>query len=157
MIKRIKYRGVRPGRPVDSMVAGNIGRRITSDYNDEILEGMVQDKKASQYEERWFRAVSKIKAVEESYFRIPVGASRGSPGWKELDALHRWNGLYYAFEIDTEFTHRKKDNADVLHDAIVLNELESIGIYPKVFHIDGERELASQEDAMTTARNYFGS
>lgn len=155
MIKRIKYKGVRPGRPVDSM--GSIGRRITSDYNNEILEGQVQGKKASQYEERWFRAVSKIKAVDESHFKISVGAGRGQPGWKELDALHRWNGLYYAFEIDTEFTHRQKQNADVLHDAIVLNELEYIGIYPKVFHIDGEKELSGADEAMTTARNYFGS
>jgi len=152
MIKRIKYKGI--GKPVNS-VSGNIGRRITSDYNNEILEGQVQGKKASQYEERWFRAVSKIKTVEESYFRVPVGAGRGNPGWKELDALHKWNGVYYAFEIDTEFTHRQKQNADVLHDAIVLNELNYLGVYPKVFHIDGERELANQNDATATAGKYF--
>lgn len=154
-VKRIKYRGIgKPGRPVISMTIAGIARSLVAAAT-EILEGSVQGMKASAGEERWFKAVARIKSVEESIFRMAVGGARNTPGWKELDALHRWKGQYYMFEIDTAFTHRQKQNADVLHDAIMIRELSYLGVFPKVFHLDGERELASPESAFQTARAYF--
>lgn len=151
--KRIKYRKTGlPGRPIVPKSAG-IGRHLF-DMDTEVLAGSVQGKKASAGEERFARALQSM-SVDGYYFRMAVGAERNLPGWKELDFLVIKGGMYYAFEVDTAFTHRNKQNADVLHDAIILNALQSLNLYPQVFHIDGEADLGTQELADQTARSYF--
>jgi len=124
----------------------------------EILGGMVQNKKASAPEERLAKALGKLPTVEGFEFRYTVGAPRGMPGWKELDYLVSSRGQVYAIEVDTEFTHRNKGRADVLHDAIVLRDLEQQGmqVYPTVIHLMGEDDLVDQKWADTTAKRIFG-
>ena len=65
--------------------------------------------------------------------------------------------MVYPVEVDTEFTHRNKGEADRLHDAKALVELEQAGmsVYPQVLHIDGESELVDQRAADATARRLF--
>src|SRR5688572_19618864 len=92
----------------------------------EALSGMVQNKKASAPEERLFRALDEV-GIHGAEFRYTIGAPRGMPGWKELDALIPSRSIVYAVEVDTEFTHRNKGKADVLHDAIVLKDLQKKG------------------------------
>lgn len=157
LVKRIKYKDVgHRGRPVESMTLAGIGRTLTSDYNTEILEGVVQEKKASAGEERFARGLNAYEKVGGYQFRMAVGAGRNMPGWKELDYLV-WDkiGMYYAVEVDTAFTHRNKQNADILHDAILRKELAYLNLYPTVFHVDGERDLADQKTTDETIRRLF--
>lgn len=108
-----------------------------------MLMGEVDGFQASAPEERLARALRKKNL--QFQFRMTVGAPRGLPGWKELDFIVWSSGMLYAVEVDTAFTHRQKENADVLHDAIILNdpELQAMGtFYPKVFHADGDHDLA---------------
>jgi len=124
----------------------------------ELLGGMVQNKKASAPEERFAKALDKLPSVDGYEFRYTIGAPRGMPGWKELDYLVSARGMVYAFEVDTEFTHRQKGKADVLHDAIVLKDLEKDGMdvaFQQVFHLMGETDLVDQKWADSTAKRIF--
>lgn len=124
----------------------------------EVLGGTVQGMPASAPEERLARALDKIDAVENYQFRYTVGAPRGLPGWKELDFLVFARGIAFAIEVDSEFTHRDKaGRGDVLHDAIVLNDLSQQGIpvYPTVIHLKMESELVDQTWADRTAEGLF--
>ena len=118
---------------------------------------MVKDMDASAPEERLARALD--KAGINYYFRWTVGAPRGLPGWKEVDFIISSGGLIYATEVDTAFTHRTKANADVLHDAIILNDrnLNEMGtLYPQVLHADGDSELANKTNAESYVKQRFG-
>jgi hypothetical protein len=62
-------------------------------------------------------------------------------------------------EVDTAFTHRGKESADVLHDAIILNDptLQTMGqFYPQVIHADGDYDLATHSNARRYIRTLFG-
>lgn len=112
--------------------------------------------KASAPEERLAKALDKNGTQYE--FRYIVGAPKGMPGWKELDFLIASGGLIYALEVDTAFTHRMKQNSDILHDAIILNdrEIQTFGeLYPKVTHVDGDSDLVDQESANKFVKNNF--
>lgn len=149
-VKRIKYRfpSTRQRLPYTG-----IGRRAAETAIDEALEGQVQGLPASAGEERAGRALAQHERVQAFWFRLPVGGARNTPGWKELDYLvQHTNGLYYLIEVDSAFTHRQKANADILHDAILINELEPLGVFPKVYHVDNERDLADQAMANETFR-----
>lgn len=124
---------------------------------DEPLTGQVQGMQASAGEENLARAYDELGF--QYYFRHVVGAPKGLPGWKELDFLVLTKGMLYAVEVDTAFTHRNKEYADVLHDAIILNdrELNSYGtLYPQVFHVDGEQDLSNKNMARAYVRRTFG-
>jgi len=123
----------------------------------EQLTGQVMQMDASAPEERLARALDEVGIPY--LFRYVVGAPKGMPGWKELDFVIQTKGLLYALEVDTAFTHRAKENADVLHDAIVLNDfqLKTMGLmYPKVFHADGDTELSTRENAKQYVKQQFG-
>lgn len=157
LVKRITYKGIgHRGRPVESMTVEGIGRTLTTDYNTEVLSGMVQEKKASAGEERFAKGLNAYEKVGGYEFRKAVGGGRNMPGWKELDFLI-WDkiNMYYMVEVDTAFTHRNKQNADVLHDAILRRELRHLNLYPTVFHVDGDTDLADQETANETIRRLF--
>lgn len=133
--------------------------RVDGDDSAEFLTGLVGDKKASAPEERLVAELNGHPNVTSIAFRYAVGAPRGLPGWKELDVLAVSFGLAYAIEVDTEFTHRdKKQAADPLHDAIVLNTLraEGVNVYPEVIHLNGESELADRKWTKQTVRRIFG-
>lgn len=132
--------------------------RLDTGEEAEYLGGMVQNKKASAPEERFAKALDKLTTVDSYEFRYTIGAPRGMPGWKELDYLVSSHGQVWAFEVDTEFTHRQKGKADVLHDAIVLRDLEKDGmqVFPTVIHLMGETDLVDQKWADATAKRVFG-
>ena len=131
--------------------------QIESDSEPEQLMGQVQGMKASAPEERLARALD--KANLQYIFRYTVGAPRGLPGWKELDFVIMAHGLVYTQEVDTAFTHRDKAQSDILHDAIIQNdvELHSMGeMWPEVFHADGDTQLADNKSAENYVRQRFG-
>ena len=142
MIKRQTYKRFR--QSTGYLSTNGIGR-ADHDISAEQLSGSVQSMPASAIEERAARSIA--KANKPFQFRLALGEGRNLPGWKELDFLVDNGGIYYAVEIDTEFTHRLKQNADVLHDAIVLSELKGMTVYPQVIHVDGDKDLATQEDS----------
>lgn len=142
MIKRITYKRV--PKSTGYLSTNGIGR-ADHDVRIEELGGSVQGLPASAIEERAARSIQKNRKPFQ--FRLALGEGRNLPGWKELDFLVDNGGIYYAIEIDTEFTHRLKQNADVLHDAIVLSELKGMTVYPQVIHVDGNKDLATQEDS----------
>lgn len=130
----------------------------TVGVESEVLAGTVQGMKASAPEERLARALDKLQSIDQYQFRYTVGAPRGLPGWKELDFLVPYRGLVYAIEVDSAFTHLgKSGRSDVLHDAIVLHELEKQGMqtYPQVIHLRMEDELVDQKTADRTAKGLF--
>ena len=144
------------GRPRPILPSPIKPRADTGD-EAELLGGMVQGKKASAPEERLFRALDEI-GIDNAEFRYTIGAPRGLPGWKELDALiPTKSGLIFAVEVDTAFTHREKGRADVLHDAIVLQDLtkQGMNIWPKVIHLDGESDLSDRRWALNTVKRFF--
>jgi hypothetical protein len=123
----------------------------------EQLLGSVRGMTASAPEERLARALDK-KGIQYE-FRYVVGAPKGLPGWKELDFIASIGGLLYTMEVDTAFTHRSKEFADVLHDAIVLNDfdLNAMGeVFPHVIHVDGDTDLANLTNAEQFVRRQFG-
>ncbi len=123
----------------------------------EQLMGSVNGLQASAPEERLAKALD--KAGINYVFRYTVGAPRGLPGWKELDFLIQHTGLIYAVEVDTAFTHRKKANADVLHDAIIQNDkqIQAMGtLWPTTLHADGDSELATFVNAQGYVARTFG-
>lgn len=130
--------------------------RLTDREEPEVLGGSVQNMKASQPEERFAKALSRV-GVDGYEFRRSVGAPRGLPGWLELDFLVAARGQMYAIEVDTAFTHRDKGRKDVLHDALLLSHLEKEGlqVYPKVIHLDGESDLVDEKWAYATAKRLF--
>lgn len=146
-MKKVKVPRLRTPRP-----RMNPPRRPVLDNGDEpeLLAGVVQDLPASAIEERFARALDKKRIPY--IFRYAVGAPRGMPGHKEVDFLVEKNGMIYPVEVDTEFTHRRKGEADRLKDAIVLNELEREGyqVFPQVLRVQGETELTDQRQADRT-------
>lgn len=122
---------------------------------EEVLSGMIGDLKASAPEERFARALHKRGKSFE--FRYTMGAPRNLPGWFEVDFILENHGVYHAVEIDTAFTHRSKQRADVLHDARVLNSLKSRGmnVYPAVTHAMGETDLVDQKSADAFVKRVF--
>lgn len=150
-VKRIKYSRI--GRPVIAFAAPNIARHI-GDQEDEVLTGAIGDMKASAPEERWAKTLNGNKTAFE--FRLALGApGRNLPGWFELDFLFSVRGVWHALEVDSAFTHRNKEYKDQLHDAWVLKELEYLGVFPKVHHLDAEQHLASQKLSDRTYKEMF--
>lgn len=123
----------------------------------EELTGMVDGLQASAPEERLAKQLN--KAQIQYQFRYTVGAPRGLPGWKEVDFVILTNGITYALEVDTAFTHRDKAQKDVLHDAIVQNDpyINSLGtLWPTVIHANGETELADDDSTRAYVKKLFG-
>lgn len=130
-------------------------RPQTAREEQEVFSGQVNGVEASMPEERLANELRKQGIPFE--FRRTIGAPRGLPGWKELDFLVSKFGLLYAIEVDTAFTHRDKGRSDVLHDAIVLQDLEKQGanVHPRVIHLDGESDLADKKWTEKTVKRLF--
>jgi hypothetical protein len=123
----------------------------------EPLTGMVNGMTASANEE--YMAMALKSAKMNFMFRYVVGAPKGLPGWKELDFLILDNGVVYLMEMDTAFTHRTKEQKDILHDALLVNDpnLKTLGtIWPTVTHVDGDTDSSSKESARAFIRKRFG-
>lgn len=117
----------------------------------EELYGWVNGLSATQGEERFYRALVKQMDVRNIAFRVPVGAPRGMPGWKELDFFVETYSGFRAIQIDgIDYVHRGTSEEDIIRDLITLKYLSSynIGI---VTHVRAD-ELLTQEDADRVAR-----
>lgn len=153
-VKRTRYRAG-PGRPIEAVTLQGIGRD-QFDANREVLTGSVQNMKASAGEERFAYALDRYEKVRGYQFRMTLGAARNMPGFNELDFLVEVSdGMYRAVEIDSVFSHRDKQYKDRLHDAILLQELNYLSLFPTVLHVDIDEELADQDMANRTVRRLF--
>lgn len=152
--KRLTYHRP-PARPP---VLPRGGLRRTGEAREaELFVGEVKGFKASKGEERAANAFTKNEKVADFFFRMTIGAERNMPGFKELDFLvQATNGMYYAVEVDSEFTHRDKGTSDILHDALVLESLKPLDIYPQVIHWDIDRDLPDRRTAEQTVKNLVG-
>jgi hypothetical protein len=152
-VKRLKFQ--RPRRPVPILPKGGL-RRTGPDTEQETLTGEINGFKASAPEERAVRGAVKHPSVIDYTFRMTIGAERNMPGFKELDLLLETTNMFYAIEIDSAFTHRNKGTSDILHDALVLNALKNLNVYPQVIHLDQDADLATQTMADRTFKKLLG-
>lgn len=154
-VKRLKYPRARKAPPI--LPDGGLRRSDRAPREPELFTGMVKGFTASQGEERAAGALARNVNVRDFFFRMSIGAERNMPGFKELDYLiETTSGQYYAVEVDSAFTHRDKGTSDVLHDAIILNNLKHLDIFPRVFHWDIDRDLPDAETARQTVKQLVG-
>ncbi len=153
VIKRLNYH--RPRKPVPVLPKGGL-KRSGIDTEQETLTGEVNGFKASAPEERAVRGLVKRPTVVNYFFRMALGAERNLPGFKELDLLIETNSIWYAVEVDSPFTHRNKGTSDILHDAIVLENLTHLNVYPRVINLDQDADLSNQLQADQTMKNLLG-
>lgn len=154
MIKRLTYRKQRKAPPI--LPKGGL-RRWPRAEEPELFTGQVRGFKASQGEERAANALDRNPRVRNFFFRMTIGAERNMPGWKELDFLiEAASGMWYAVEVDSQFTHRDKQAGDILHDAIVLDSLRSLNVFPEVIHWDIDRDLPNARTAAMTVKQLTG-
>jgi hypothetical protein len=152
-MKRLTFHKPRKAPPI--LPKG--GLRRTGANEPELFTGMVKGFNASKGEERAANALSKNQRVKEFWFRVSVGVERNMPGWKELDFLiESTGGMHYAVEVDSVFTHRDKGTSDILHDAIILEALKYLNVFPRVTHWDIDRDLPNAETAKQTVANLIG-
>jgi hypothetical protein len=156
MIKRLTY-SRRRSNPPPVLPKGGL-RRTGEAREAELFTGQVKGFKASAGEERGANALYQNQQVRNFWFRLVIGAEgRNLPGWKELDYLIETSGgMYYAVEVDSAFTHRDKGTSDILHDALVLEALRHLNIYPQVIRWDIDRDLPDARTARQTVKNLVG-
>lgn len=154
-IKRLSY-SRRRSNPPPILPKGGL-RRSGEAREPELFTGVVKGFKASRGEERAANALYQNPKVSSFFFRMTIGAERNMPGFKELDYLiESTTGMYYAVEVDSAFSHRFKGTSDILHDAIILENLNHLNIYPRVIHWDIDHDLPSAAVAKQTVRNLVG-
>ena len=105
-------------------------RRPTIAKRVEQLSGAFKGMKASDIEERFGNALMTHPSVVQVLFRMPVGAPRGMPGWKELDFLVQTHYGWRAFQTDDiEFIHVGGSKVkDALTDLVIRDALKRDGI-----------------------------
>ena len=121
----------------------------------EQLTGYVHDIPATQGEERFAKALDLYSAVVMYYyFRMPLLAPQGMPGWKELDFFISTIMGYFAVQIDgMEFVHRGTQARDALNDILMLEALKDYSI-STILHVRAD-QLTTQEDANRVVRRLF--
>lgn len=154
MIKRKTYPRPRKAPPI--LPKGGL-RRTPRAEEPELFTGMVKGFKASKGEETGANALNRNQKVRNYWFRLTIGAERNMPGFRELDYLiETTSGQYFAVEVDSAFTHRDKGTSDILHDAIILQSLKYLNIYPRVIHWDIDRDLPNAKTADQTVKHLVG-
>lgn len=113
-MKPFKYKIPRAKRPPVSMGAKRPPKE------PELLTGFVQDKPASDIEERYAKALAKNPRVMYYNFRTPLMAPTGFPGSIDLDFLV-FTGVYYPIQIDGQYAHKSatQRERDRLNDAML--------------------------------------
>jgi hypothetical protein len=117
----------------------------------EQLFGVVRDMKASDIEERFARSLDRMGV--SYWFRLPVGAPRGMPGYNELDFLVQ-SGGYYPIQIDGEYSHLGKEAKDMIADARIMEELKQYSPMP-ITHVM-YMKLSNQKASDMVAREILG-
>ncbi len=113
-VKPYKYRLPRIKRPPASIGAKRPPKE------PENLTGYVQDKNASDIEERYARGLNKNPRVLWYVFREPQIAPAGFPGSVDLDFLVS-TPAFYPIQIDGEYAHASaaQRERDRLNDAVL--------------------------------------
>lgn len=113
--------------------------QITRDIPGENLSGYINGDKASDIEERFYRALSKDDRVQSVEFRMPVISARNLPGQLEIDFVVTVGPTIIPIQIDGEYAHKgeSKKADDARKDALVNEFLRPYGAWP-VKRIDGE-------------------
>lgn len=117
----------------------------------EQLSGMVRGMGASDIEERFARSLDRMGV--SYWFRLPVGAPRGMPGYNELDFLVN-SGGYYPIQIDGEYSHLGKEAKDMIADARIMEELKQYSPMP-IIHVIYTK-LGNQKASDMVAREILG-
>ena len=125
---------------------------------DEELTGFVQGKRATEPEERWYRAALKNRAILQTTFQINMG-SPGLQGQRQLDFLHRTVFGWRAVEVDgAAFVHKgeSKRARDRLRDIQRIEGLRKMSIRVlEIEHVTDDR-LQTQADSDKRAKEVFG-
>lgn len=98
----------------------------------EVFTGMVQGKKASDAEERFYNMLNEVPSVDVIRFRTTYdGMSRISFDTIELDFLFRAGGQWFAVQLDEEYFHSgaQARARDRQRDDRLLEILKTYGIW----------------------------
>lgn len=113
---------------------------------DEFLTGVVNGQKASDIEERFARALNRVK--KGFVFRMPIISPRNMLGQLELDFLVIDEPHYYPVQIDGAYAHKAESKQqedqkkDILIQAFLKKEYNAMPI-KRIKGID----LETQEEA----------
>jgi hypothetical protein len=121
---------------------------------DEGLTGLIENWKASDIEERFYRALRKSPNVISNEFRTAEVAGRNLPGEVEVDFMV-FDGQYRPIQIDGEYAHMsaQQREGDRMKDAILNNYTQ--GWAAPVVRIPGY-QLQTQADADRIVKEMFG-
>ena len=123
--------------------------------NGEILTKTVMGQRASDLEERFFRAASKNKSISSVDYQPSFIAGRNIPGEIRLDFMVHAYGLLWPIQIDGDFAHSsaQQKEEDKQKDIILNNHLIPLGANP--IQRVGEDLLRDQETADATVERLF--
>jgi hypothetical protein len=126
-------------------------KRIKLRSEEEAFTGLVQDKKASKLEERYARALTKLKIP--FFFQYKINTPYTIPGRaNSIDFVTVYRGAQ-AEEIDGEIGHKTviQKSHDRARDVLLSQVLPNYGINPEIRRIEGWR-VSTQEKADLLAR-----
>jgi len=119
----------------------------------ETYTGEIDGMKATQGEENVLRGAYKTGLLLSHGFRVPIGAPRNKPGWKELDFLLSTKaGQYVAVQVrDSDFVHHGEaaEASDIFNDRYIIQQLKNEGVNlkdGKIFTVD-DNDVTTVEDA----------
>ena len=133
-------------KPAATQATGRVYRG-PQEAKEERLTGQVNGKKASDLEERFYRATRKDRRIQWVRFETVYGApSSGMYGSAELDFL-LFTGTHYPVQIDGEWIHKSAEarHSDYEHDLIIMERLRSRGVQ-EISRVRG-KYLKTQKDA----------
>ena len=106
--------------------------RFRGEKEDEGLTKMVQGQRASNIEERFYRAAVEEEEIEQVKFQPTFGAGRNLPGEIRPDFLLWAGGIMYPVWVDGSYWHRTPEQKE--RDVRQVQELDMIlqgsGAYP---------------------------
>jgi hypothetical protein len=131
--------------------------RAEAELELEQLTGQVNGQRASDLEERFARALEKIKGIRRYDFQPSMIVDRNLPGEVRPDFII-YSDTPMAVMIDGEFVHKSAEARarDQFNDAILYEHLRDFGFLPPI-RVPGYR-LQTQDEANAVAQDliYYG-
>ena len=126
--------------------------KIQKQNAGETLYGFIDNKQASDIEERFYRGLVNTKRTDQILFLYPIISPRSMPGMLEVDFLVSSGAYLYVFQVDGEIAHKgvSKQQDDARKDVIVNEFFKKYNAFP-VKRIPGIF-LNNQEQANQTVR-----
>jgi hypothetical protein len=123
--------------------------------NGEVLTKTIMGQRASDLEERFFRAATKNKNISSVEYQPSFIAGRNVPGEIRLDFMVHAYGLMWPIQVDGEFAHgsAQQKEEDRQKDIILNNHLIPLGANP--IQRVGEELLHDQDTADATVGRLF--